>query len=663
MPPRARGSGRRRAVTRAAAPHATEVLAGPGTVTVISGLTFAISDERGDLHGVHDGLIAGDVRHVSLLDLRIDGAPLEPLGAGVGTPDVVRFRAWVPRPGGGPDATLEVERTRRVSAGAMHEEIAVTSWEPAPVTIDVSLQADADFADIFEVRQPFAEPARAAASRHRGARADPAGGRRRDPGDGDRPGAAERPDRPCGPPLAGAARAGGAVAAGARRGRRGRRRGVGDGGPRARRSRRDRGQRAGGAGPRREAVARRPRPAHAPRPPGRAAHAARRRDPLVRGALRPRHAHLRDAGAGVPAVADAAHARRPRRPPGPRGRSRHGGAAREDPPRGALQRARLARRGHRPGGAALLRHRGRHAAVRDPGRRGPPLGRVPGRPPGAAARAHRRHGLDPRPRRPRRRRVHRVPRRAGPPPRQPGLEGLRTTRSSGRDGRFAEGPIALVEVQGYAYRARRELAAILEWCGDAPGAEALHVGGRRPARRDPRPLLDPGPGRRAGVVRARAGRGEAAGGRRRLQHGAPPVVRRPVQRGGRAGGAAPGVGRHGERVGAADALGRDGRLQPALVPPRLGVAPRHRVRDRRPAPVRPRRRGGAADRRPAGRPRGVRRAPARALRRASARRARRLPRAVPDGVPPPGVGGGRPARPGAAAPGAGALRAGGAGHA
>jgi hypothetical protein len=153
-------------VTPAAAPHATEVLAGPGTVTVISGLTFAISDERGDLHGAHGGLIAGDVRHVCLLDLRIDGAPLEPLGAGVGTPDAVRFRAWVPRPGGGPDATLEVERTRRVSAGAMHEEIAVTSWEPGPVMIDVSLRADADFADIFEVRQPFAEPARAAASRH-----------------------------------------------------------------------------------------------------------------------------------------------------------------------------------------------------------------------------------------------------------------------------------------------------------------------------------------------------------------------------------------------------------------------------------------------------------------------------------------------------------------
>jgi glycogen debranching enzyme len=143
-------------VTHAAAPHATEVLAGPGTVTVISGLTFAISDERGDLHGPHDGLIAADVRHVSLLDLRIDGAPLEPLGAGLGAPDEVRFQAYVPRPGGGPDATLEVQRARRVSAGAMSDAIAITSWEADAVEIDVSLRADADFADIFEVRQPVA---------------------------------------------------------------------------------------------------------------------------------------------------------------------------------------------------------------------------------------------------------------------------------------------------------------------------------------------------------------------------------------------------------------------------------------------------------------------------------------------------------------------------
>jgi glycogen debranching enzyme len=41
------------------------------------------------------------------------------------------------------------------------------------------------------------------------------------------------------------------------------------------------------------------------------------------------------------------------------------------------------------------------------------------------------------------------------------------------DARLAEGPIALVEVQGYAYRARRELAAILEWCDEPAAARTL----------------------------------------------------------------------------------------------------------------------------------------------------------------------------------------------
>jgi glycogen debranching enzyme len=153
-------------VRTAAVPHATEVLAGPGTVTVISGLTFAISDERGDLHGAHGGLIAADVRHVSLLELRIDGEPLQPLGAGVGTPDAVRFRFYVTRPGTGPDATIEVERSRRVSAGAMHEEVTITSWDAAPVELRVTLRADADFADIFEVRQPHPSGGRTAEDRH-----------------------------------------------------------------------------------------------------------------------------------------------------------------------------------------------------------------------------------------------------------------------------------------------------------------------------------------------------------------------------------------------------------------------------------------------------------------------------------------------------------------
>ena len=41
------------------------------------------------------------------------------------------------------------------------------------------------------------------------------------------------------------------------------------------------------------------------------------------------------------------------------------------------------------------------------------------------------------------------------------------------DGRLAEGPIAMVEVQGYAYRARRELAGVLRQLGEDREAAAL----------------------------------------------------------------------------------------------------------------------------------------------------------------------------------------------
>jgi glycogen debranching enzyme len=41
------------------------------------------------------------------------------------------------------------------------------------------------------------------------------------------------------------------------------------------------------------------------------------------------------------------------------------------------------------------------------------------------------------------------------------------------DGRLAEPPIAIVEVQGYAYRARRELAGVLAWLGEDREADEL----------------------------------------------------------------------------------------------------------------------------------------------------------------------------------------------
>src|SRR5207237_4056694 len=97
------------------------VLAGPGTITTIAGLTFAISDELGDVGPGAFGLIAGDTRHLSRLQVLVDGQPLMRLGAGLVATDAARFRAYAVVPGRGPDPPLEVERVRRVPPAGLRE--------------------------------------------------------------------------------------------------------------------------------------------------------------------------------------------------------------------------------------------------------------------------------------------------------------------------------------------------------------------------------------------------------------------------------------------------------------------------------------------------------------------------------------------------------------
>ena len=70
------------------------VLAGPGSITVIAGLTFAISDERGDMGQGPFGLIADDTRHLSGLRVLVDSEPLRHLGSGLVSPSVAHFRGY-----------------------------------------------------------------------------------------------------------------------------------------------------------------------------------------------------------------------------------------------------------------------------------------------------------------------------------------------------------------------------------------------------------------------------------------------------------------------------------------------------------------------------------------------------------------------------------------
>ena len=132
--------------------HEPAILAGTGTLTLIDGLTFAISNASGDIGDGLDGLIADDTRHLSRLAVRVEGAPVRPLGATLLAPSLARFRGVVVPGRGYPDAPLEVDRRRRVAAGGLEDELVLYWWAESPSEVPVLVEVDADFLDIFEIR-------------------------------------------------------------------------------------------------------------------------------------------------------------------------------------------------------------------------------------------------------------------------------------------------------------------------------------------------------------------------------------------------------------------------------------------------------------------------------------------------------------------------------
>ncbi|MDX6555231.1 MAG: hypothetical protein QOD86_1426 [Miltoncostaeaceae bacterium] len=136
---------------------------GDSTITLIDGLTFAISDGLGDFGGGADGFIADDTRHLSRLAVRIDGATPHPLGSARLSPATARFRGFLPRPEQ-VDRVLEVERRRRVVANGLEDELLVRWWGESSCRVAVDVDLAADFADIFAIRGLDTGPMPAAAA-------------------------------------------------------------------------------------------------------------------------------------------------------------------------------------------------------------------------------------------------------------------------------------------------------------------------------------------------------------------------------------------------------------------------------------------------------------------------------------------------------------------
>ncbi|HWH36123.1 MAG TPA: glycogen debranching N-terminal domain-containing protein [Acidimicrobiales bacterium] len=124
-----------------------------GSVTLVEGATFCISDGAGDIHaGESQGLFFRDTRFLSSYQLRLNGLALQTLSSFVGDPFTATFVSRArPRPGRA-DSTLVAFRTRYVGRG-MREDLTVRNFGDEPVPCLVELAIDVDFADLFEVKE------------------------------------------------------------------------------------------------------------------------------------------------------------------------------------------------------------------------------------------------------------------------------------------------------------------------------------------------------------------------------------------------------------------------------------------------------------------------------------------------------------------------------
>ncbi len=130
-------------------------LAPPGRdyVTMVEGTTFCICAASGDIEpGTPQGLFFRDSRIISRWQLRLDGLPAQ--GLSVANPDAYQARFVLRRaPAAGlADSTLLVVR-RRVVGDGMKEIITLRNVGRETTVVKVELQIAADFADLFAVKE------------------------------------------------------------------------------------------------------------------------------------------------------------------------------------------------------------------------------------------------------------------------------------------------------------------------------------------------------------------------------------------------------------------------------------------------------------------------------------------------------------------------------
>jgi len=120
--------------------------------------TFVVADAFGDIVGAGDGLFHNDTRILSRFRLLLGSQQPSLLSAAIAQ-DNVFFTSHgsnqaLPFPGGpvGPPGVLHVERKRFLWRERLFERIAIVNYSRDVVIVPLAVEFDADFRDMFEVR-------------------------------------------------------------------------------------------------------------------------------------------------------------------------------------------------------------------------------------------------------------------------------------------------------------------------------------------------------------------------------------------------------------------------------------------------------------------------------------------------------------------------------
>jgi glycogen debranching enzyme len=123
-------------------------------VSILDGNTFVVSDDTGDMEPspfVPTGLIAWDTRFLSKWELTVDGKRLTSLSVN----DLQHFETrYFLVPGAAThyiDAKVSVIRHRWLGA-SFHEQLTVINHDDEPTDLQLRVEMDSDFADLFEIK-------------------------------------------------------------------------------------------------------------------------------------------------------------------------------------------------------------------------------------------------------------------------------------------------------------------------------------------------------------------------------------------------------------------------------------------------------------------------------------------------------------------------------